>query len=73
MLKSVKDLLKSKYGLTKPIKYCYGNFDCYDNELTSLKGAPRSVGGNFYCNDNKKQFTEEEVRAVCKVGGKVFV
>ena len=24
-------------------------FDCRDNQLTSLEGAPLSVGGNFYC------------------------
>ena len=24
-----------------------GNFDCSANALTSLKGAPKSVGGNF--------------------------
>ena len=30
-----------------------GNFDCYDNQLTSLHGAPQSVGGNFYCGSNK--------------------
>jgi len=24
-------------------------FCCYDNKLTTLKGAPQSVGGNFLC------------------------
>ena len=27
-------------------------FDCRDNQLTSLEGAPRKVGGGFYCEDN---------------------
>jgi hypothetical protein len=30
-----------------------GDFYCFDNELTSLTGAPTSVTGNFYCYDNK--------------------
>jgi len=29
------------------------NFDCFDNKLTSLEGAPSSVDGYFYCFDNK--------------------
>ena len=29
-----------------------GNFDCRNNQLTSLKGAPQSVGGDFNCNKN---------------------
>ena len=26
--------------------------DCYDNDLTTLEGAPKSVSGNFYCDFN---------------------
>ncbi len=29
-----------------------GNFYCEGNELTSLKGCPSEVGGNFRCDDN---------------------
>lgn len=29
-----------------------GNFICDNNNLTSLKGAPRAVGGNFSCDHN---------------------
>jgi hypothetical protein len=29
-----------------------GNFDCSSNQLTSLEGAPTSVGGDFYCYNN---------------------
>ena len=29
-----------------------GNFDCGNNNLTSLKGAPQSVGGGVYCMHN---------------------
>ena len=29
-----------------------GGFDCSNNNLTSLEGAPQHVGGNFYCSNN---------------------
>ena len=29
------------------------DFDCYHNQLTSLAGAPSTVGGGFYCGYNK--------------------
>ena len=29
-----------------------GNFNCGNNKLTSLEGAPQSVGGDFYCDNN---------------------
>jgi hypothetical protein len=29
-----------------------GDFDCSNNNLTSLKGAPKSVGGHFNCANN---------------------
>ena len=35
------------------IKYKGGDFDCFDSELTSLKGAPSHVGGGFYCRGNE--------------------
>ena len=50
-----------------------GNFDCNYNNLTSLKGAPQKVGGYFNCHNNRKKFTEEEVRAVSDVKGKIYV
>jgi hypothetical protein len=50
-----------------------GDFYCYDNELKSLFGAPETVGGDFYCYNNLGNFTEEQVRAVCDVKGKIFV
>ena len=31
-----------------------GYFNCYDNNLTSLEGAPKYVGRNFYCGDNNE-------------------
>jgi hypothetical protein len=49
------------------------DFDCSYNDLTSLAGAPKTVGGFFDCTDNPVKFTEEQVRAVCDVKGKVYV
>lgn len=43
-----------------------GIFDCSANQLTSLKGSPIRAN-RFICTDNKKEFTEEEVREVCDV------
>ena len=30
-----------------------GGFDCDDNFLTSLKGAPKYVGSHFFCSNNR--------------------
>jgi len=30
-----------------------GNFDCSNNKLTSLEGAPKTVDGSFNCNNNE--------------------
>ena len=49
-----------------PSEHWPGNFGCSDNQLTSLEGAPASVGGNFYCSDN--QLTSLE-GAPASVGG----
>ena len=43
-------------GLTKlPLKFrnVSGNFNCSDNQLTTLEGGPESVGGYFYCHNNQ--------------------
>jgi hypothetical protein len=29
------------------------NFDCSENQLVTLEGAPREVGSNFVCHSNK--------------------
>ena len=50
-----------------------GSFHCSDNDLTSLKGAPKEVEGNFICGNNEVQFTEEDVRNVSNVKGKIIV
>ena len=47
----------SKQGLTdlKGVKFgkVSGYFNCENNELTSLEGAPQSVGGDFHCYSNQ--------------------
>jgi hypothetical protein len=50
------DVDLSYQGLSElPLKFgiVSGNFYCYGNQLTSLRGAPREVRGDFYCNNNK--------------------
>lgn len=41
-----------------------GDFDCSDNKLKSLKGAPKIVGGNFDCSNNRLTSLEEAPRRV---------
>ena len=53
-------------------KYVNGSFWCNNNKLTSLEGAPREVTRDFLCFGNTVQFTEEDVRAVCNVKGRIF-
>ena len=60
-------------SLTGAPKTVGNNFYCAHNKLTSLDGAPKTVGGSFSCNNNPVKFTEEQVRAVCDVKGKIFV
>jgi hypothetical protein len=38
-----------------PLKFgrVTGDFFCYNNQLTSLKGCPTEVGGSFYCRHNQ--------------------
>ena len=48
-------------------------FYCSHNKLTNLKGAPKVVNDDFAINDNTKNFTEEEVKGVVDVKGKVYV
>ena len=47
------------------------HFSCSGNRLTSLEGCPGYVGGEFRCFENKKQFTEDYVRGLCDVRGKI--
>jgi len=62
--------LKSLKGSPKIIKGC---FNCSNNQLISLEGCPEEVRGNFFCCNNKVKFTEEQIRSVCKIGGKIYI
>jgi len=46
------DLLGIRFGKA------FWNFYCNGNNLTSLEGAPQTVGGDFYCSDNPLQTLE---------------
>ena len=50
-----------------------GGFNCRFNKLKTLVGAPKKVGGFFICRNNSVKFTEEQVRAICDVKGKIIV
>ena len=62
------DVLLYRKGLSVlPLKFgkVTGSFHCFNNQLTSLKGAPSEVGGRFDCSDNKLTSLEhcpQEVR-----------
>ena len=48
----------SEQNLTKlPVNFSklkgINNFYCYNNQLTSLEGAPKEVGRDFYCSYNQ--------------------
>lgn len=49
-----------------------GEFYCSSNNLISLKGSPNTIGEDFYCYNNKKKFSEEEVREVSDVKGEIY-
>ncbi len=52
-----------------------GGFYCSQNQLKTLEGAPKRVDGGFCCSNQTTgiKFTEEQVRAVSVVKGKIFV
>ena len=58
--KSLTDLKGIKFGEVS------GVFSCYNNRLTSLVGAPQSVGINFYCNNNRLTSLEGAPQSVVR-------
>jgi hypothetical protein len=61
------DVYISSKSLTKlPLKFgkVTGYFNCSNNQLISLEGAPNSVGGNFHCSDNKLDSLEGAPKSV---------
>jgi len=65
-----KNKLTTLRGCPKIVK---GDFYCYSNNLKSLEFAPEEVGGGFFCENNAVLFTEDDVKAVSKVGEKINV
>ena len=43
-----------------------GDFNCADNQLTTLKGAPSTVGGDFWCDRNNLTSLEYGPKEVAK-------
>ena len=62
--------LTSLKGAPKKVGW---DFYCQHNNLTSLEYAPKEVGNDFDCSCNNKQFTEEDVGKVSKVGGNILL
>ena len=50
--KLIKIIKEEVNKLAPRIKICKGSFICSNNDLTSLKGAPKTVGGHFSCRGN---------------------
>jgi len=49
-----------------------GNFNYAGNKLTTLKGAPASVGGYFYCSDNKLTSFKDIRKQLKKINGTFY-
>ena len=57
----------NRQGITElPIRFrnVYGSFNCYSNELTTLKGCPNRVGGDFVCSWNQLKTLEHSPQIV---------
>ena len=65
------DSLTSLEGAPEEVKDAFICTKC--ENLTSLKGAPKKVGGNFVCMDGKIKFSEDSVKQVSDVKGRIQV
>ena len=45
-----------------------GNYNCANNFLSTLEGAPQSVGGHFYCHNNQLTSLEHAPQIFQKLG-----
>ena len=55
-------------------KYVEGNLICHHNKkLKTIEWFPKYVDGSVFWNNNGIKVTEEEIRAVCQVGGRVSI
>ena len=62
--------LTSLKGAPKEVN---GAFYCYScKSLTSLEGAPKVVSGWFYCYGCASKFTEDDVKKISNVKGKII-
>lgn len=59
-------VLLNRQGLTRLPNFAWveGDFNCNDNQLTSLKGAPKGVRASFSCNNNQLASLEEAPKYV---------
>ena len=53
-------------------EYIGGDFNCYNNELKNLDGFPMEIIGYVSIAKNPGKFTEDEIRKVSNIEGKVF-
>jgi hypothetical protein len=54
-------------------KIVHGDFAVNGNKLTNLFGSPTQVDGYYFIQNNDVKFTEEQIRKICNIGGKVKV
>ena len=49
-------------------------FSCSScSQLDSLEGCPKKIKGDFWCMCCQREFTEEEIRSLCQIGGCVYL
>jgi hypothetical protein len=63
--------LYGKYLFRFPLKFgrVTGDFDCTNNQLTTLEGSPKEVGGDFSCSTNRLTILDGGPR---EVGGSFY-
>jgi hypothetical protein len=59
-----------------PVKFGTVNrsFDCSYNQLTSLEGAPNTIGGYFFCGGNQELTSLQGVyKIIKKINGRLYI
>ncbi len=62
--------IKNFIGAPKSIGDSFSFSQC---EITSLEGFPKEILGHVYGEETPLRLTEDMIRAVCKVGGRIYV
>ena len=62
--------LTSLEGAPKEIT---GDFYCNSNDLNDLSYIPNLIHGDFICYHNNVKFTEDQVKSLCNVKGRIYV